>query len=218
MDKLKVLVVGGLDQVGGSISKILNRTGFDVNVVNTSLTLGRVEETHSEIHAELSRGKYNLILLTNNGLRPGDIQALIPEIKRKHPDIKIIVLSGFSTPEFARQLMEQDIDDLLPLPFAVVDLIQTVTSIFDEENKMVKEAQKKLNWATLSFREKFRCGVIGYDGYNYRVSFSHRGRRVAIESIPRKEIDDPTMGAQNSSYLMGLLGWLEQVAQEKGKS
>lgn len=83
---------------------------------------------------------------------------------------------------------------------------------------MVKEAQKKLNWATLSFREKFRCGVIGYDGYNYRVSFSHRGKRVAIESIPRKEIDDLTMGVKNSSSLKELLGWLEQVAQEKGKS
>ena len=218
MDNLKVLIVAELDQVGGAISKILNRVGFDVNVVNTSLTLGQVEETHSEIHAELSRGKYDLILLTNNGLRPIDIQAFIPEIKRKYAGIKIIVLSGWNTPEFVRDLMEQGIDDLLPLPFAIVDLIQTVTSIFDEENKLVKEAQKKLNWATLPFREKFRCGVIGYDGYNYRVSFSHRGKRVAIESIPRKEIDDLRMGVKHSPYLKELLGWLEQVAQEKGKS
>lgn len=218
MDKLKVLIVAELDQVGGPISKILNRVGFDVNVVNTSLTLGQVEETDSEIHAELSRGKYDLILLTNNGLRPIDIQAFIPGIKKKNPGIKIIVLSGWNTPEFARDLMEQGIDDLLPLPFAIVDLIQTVTSIFDEENRMVKEAQKKLNWATLSYRGKFRCGVIGYDGYNYRISFSHRGRHIVIESIPREDIDDLKMGATNVPHLKELLGWLEQVAQEKGKS
>jgi hypothetical protein len=114
--------------------------------------------------------------------------------------------------------MEQGIDDFLPLPFALVDFIQTVSSILDEENKMVKEAQKKLNWATLSYREKFRCGVIGYDGYNYRVSFSHRGRRVAIESISRKKIDDLKLGINNSPYLKGLLGWVEQVAKGKGKS
>jgi DNA-binding response OmpR family regulator len=78
MDKLKVLVVAELDSIGGLISNILNRIGFDVNVVDTS---GQVEETHSEIHAELSRGKYDLILLTNNGLRPIDIQAFIPETK-----------------------------------------------------------------------------------------------------------------------------------------
>ena len=215
MDKLKVLVVGGLDQVGGIISNILNRKGFDVNAVDTS---GQVKETLSEIPAELSRRKYNPVLLTNNGLIPRMILNLVPEIKRSNPGIKIIVLSGFSTPEFVRDLIEQGIDDFLPLPFALVDLIQTVSSILDEENKMVKEAQKKLNWPTLYFREKFRCGVIGYDGYNYRVSFSHRGRRVAIKSIPRKEIDDLTMGVKNFSYLKELLGWLEQVAQEKGKS
>ena len=110
MDKLKVLVIAELDQVGGFISKILNRKGFDVNVVDTS---GQMEETHSEIRAELSRREYDLVLLTNNGLRPIDIQALIPEIKKKHPGIKIIVLSGFSTPEFVRDLKEQGIDDFL---------------------------------------------------------------------------------------------------------
>ena len=60
--------------------------------------------------------------------------------------------------------------------------------------------------------------MIGYDGYHYRVSLSHRGRRVAIESIPRKKIDDLKMGVNTFSYSKELLGWIEQVAQEKGKS
>jgi hypothetical protein len=115
-------------------------------------------------------------------------------------------------------LKGQGIDDFLSLPFAHDDLVQKVTSIFDEENEMIKEAQKKLNWATLSYRKKIRCEVIGYDGYDYRVRFSHRGRLIAIESISRKEIDDLKLGINNSPYLMGLLGWVEQVAQEKGKS
>ena len=204
MDKLKVLVVAELDSLGRLISYILNRIGFDVNVVDTSRY---IKETYVEIHAELSRKNYDMVLLTNNGLRPIDIQALIPEIKKKHLGIKIIVLSGFSTPEFVRDLKEQGIDDFLSLPFAHDDLVQKVISIFDEENEVIKEAQKKLI-----------CEVIGYDGDNYWVSFSHRGRRVAIKSIPRKEIDDLKMGVKNFSYLKELLGWLEQVAQEKGKS
>jgi DNA-binding response OmpR family regulator len=214
-DKLRVLVIAELNHVGGNISKILNKKAFDVNVLDTSR---QVKEALSEIRAELSRREYDLVLLTNTCLNPRMILYLVPEIKRSNSGIKIIVVSGWSTPEFVRGLMEQGIDDFLPLPFVLVDFIQTVSSIFDEENKMVKDAQKKLNWATLSFREKFRCGVIGYDGYNYRVSFSHRGKRVAIESIPRKEIDDLTMGVKHFSYLKELLGWLEQVAQEKGKS
>lgn len=138
MDKWKILVIAQLDQIGGIISKILNGKGFDANVVDTS---GRVEETYSKIRAELSRREYDLVLLTNYGLRPIDIQALIPEIKKKHPAIKIIVLSGLSTPEFVRDLKEQGIDDFLSLPFAHDDVVQKVTSIFDQEYKIKEEEE-----------------------------------------------------------------------------
>jgi hypothetical protein len=93
-----------------------------------------------------------------------------------------------------------------------------MTSIIDEENKVIKEARKKLNWAALSYRKKFRCEVIGYDGYSYRVRFSQQGGLITIESIPRKEINDLKMGVKNCPYLEELFGWVEQVAQGKGKS
>lgn len=216
MDKLKVLVVAESDSIGGFISRTLNRKGFDVTVVDTS---GHVEETYSKIRASLSRREYDLVLLTNNGLRPIDIQALIPEIKTKNPGIKIIVLSGWSTPEFVRTLKEQGIDDFLSLPFDHDDLVRKVTavSIFDQENR-IKEAQKKLIWATLFYRKKFRCEVIDYEGNNYRVRFSQRDGLIAIESIPRKEVDDLKLGGRNSPSLKELFGWVEQVAQGKGKS
>ena len=214
MDKLKVLVIAKLDQVGGIISKILNRKGFGVNVVDTS---GQVEETYSKIRAELSRREYDLVLLTNNYLRPIDIQALIPEIKKKHPGIKIIVLSGWSTPEFVRDLKEQGIDNFLSMPFSLDDLVEKVTSIFDQENR-IKEAQKKLDWAALSYRKKFRCEMIGYDRNNYRVRFSQRGGVIAIESIPRKEIDGLKSGVKNFPYLEELFGWVRQVVEGRGKS
>jgi CheY-like chemotaxis protein len=216
MYKLKGLAIGILDQVGGIISNILNRKGFDVTVVDSSRS---IKETYMEIRAELSRGKYDLVLLTNNGLRPSDIRVLIPEIKRKYPGIKIIVLSGWNTPKFIRDLKEQGIDGFLTLPFAHDDLVQKVTSIFkfDEENE-IKEVQKKLNWATLSYRKNFGCEVISYDGYDYRVRFSRRGKLIAIESISRKEIDDLKIGVKRFPYLEELFGWIRQVAEGTGKS
>jgi DNA-binding response OmpR family regulator len=215
MDKLRVLVVAELGSVGGFISTVLNKKGFDVTVVDSSRS---IKETYVEIHAELSRKKYDMVLPTNNGLRPSDIQALIPEIKKKYPDIKIIVLSGFSTPEFIRDLREQGIDDFLSMPFSLDNLVQKVTSIFDGENKIIKEAQKRLDWVTLSYRKKFRCEVISYDGNNYRVRFSQREGLIAIESIPRKEIDDLKTGVKNSLHLEELLGWVRQVVEGRGKS
>jgi hypothetical protein len=83
---------------------------------------------------------------------------------------------------------------------------------------MIKEAQKKLNWATLSYREKFRCEVIGYDGNDYRVRFSQRGRLITIESIPEKEINDLKKGVRSSPYLEELFGWVSRVVEGKGKS
>ncbi len=93
-----------------------------------------------------------------------------------------------------------------------------MTSIIDEENKVIKEPRKKLNWAALSYRKKFRCEVIGYDGKNYRVRFSQRGGLITIESIPRKEIVDLKMGVKNSPYLEELFGWVRQVVEGRGKS
>jgi hypothetical protein len=92
-----------------------------------------------------------------------------------------------------------------------------VTSIFDEENK-IKEAQKRLNWATLSYREKFRCEVIGYNGYDYRVRFTRQANLITIESIPGKEINDLKKGVRNSPYLEELFGWISQIVGGRGKS
>ena len=210
MNNLEVLVVAEPDTIGGVISKILRKKGFDVTVVD-------VQARPEKVHAELSQKKYNLILLTNNVLSPRQIQALVPKIKRQYPSIKIIVVSGWKTPEFIRDLREKGVDDFLPLPLVFDDLLQKVTSIFDQENR-IKEAQKKLIWAELSYKKKFRCEVIGYDGNNYRVKFSNRGGLIAIESIPRKEIDEFKSGGRNSPSLEELFGWVEQVTQGKGKS
>ena len=216
MDKWKILVVGELDSIGGFISTALNKIGLNATVVDSSRY---IKETCVEIYGELSRKNYDMVLLTNNGLRAIDIQALIPEIKKKHPAIKIFVLSGFSTPEFVRDLKEQGIDDFLSMPFSIDNLLQKLASIFifDQEDKL-EEAQKKLDWAKSYDNKKFECEVTGYDRNNYRVRFSQGGRLIAIESIPRNEIDDLELGERNSPSLRELFGWVEQVAQEKGKS
>jgi DNA-binding NtrC family response regulator len=216
MDKWKILVVGELNQVGGFISTVFNKKGFDATVVDSSRY---IKETCVEIYGELSRKNYDMVLLTNNGLSPNKILNLIPEIKKKHPAIKIFVLSGFNTPEFIKDLEKEGIDDFLPMPFTFDDLMEKVTSIFifDQQDKL-KEAQKKLDWAKSYYNKEFECEVTGYDRHNYRVRFGQEGRLIAIESIPRNEIDDLELGGRNSPSLKELFGWVEQVTQGKGKS
>jgi len=212
MGKWKILVVAASNDLGDFLSIFFNKRGFDANVVDTTR---HIKEKYVKIYAELSRKKYDMVLLTTTCLRSIDIKALIPEIKKKHPAIKIFVMSSYGSSEFIKYF--EGIDEFLTMPFKFEDLVEIVTSIFDQENR-IKEAQKKLDWAALSYRKKFRCEVIGYDRNNYRVRFSQRGGVIAIESIPRKEIDGLKSGVKNFPYLEELFEWVRQVAQGEGKS
>jgi DNA-binding response OmpR family regulator len=212
MDKWKILVVAASNDEGDFLSTFLNNKGFDVTLVDTTR---HIKEKYVMIYAELSRKKYDMVLLTTSCLRSGDIRALIPEIKKKHSAIKIFVLSRHSSAEFIKNV--EGIDEFLTSPFTIDSLREKVTSIFDQKYK-IKEAQKKLDWAALSYRKKFICEVIGYDRNNYRVRFSQRRGLITIESIPQKEIVDLKMGVGNSPYLEELFKWVRQVAEGKGKS
>ena len=186
--KWKILVIAELESVGGFLSPVLRSEAFDVTVVDS---FRPVEEIYAEIHAELSRKNYDMILPTNNGLTPSKIQALVPEIKKKHPHTKIIVLSGYSTPEFVRGLKEQGIDDFLCMPFSLDDLVQKVTSIFDEENKLIKKGQKKLQRDFLGKKYKVH-DVLGVGGFGvvYLV-YSHNFKSVlALKSFRDEYLED----------------------------
>jgi DNA-binding response OmpR family regulator len=212
VDKWKILVVANLESIGEFLLILFNKRGFDVTLVDTTR---HIKEKYVKIYAELSRKKYDMVLLTTSCLRSGDIRALIPEIKKRHPAIKIFVFSRFSSSEFIKNL--EGIDEFLTYPFTIDELMEKVTSIFDQENR-IKEAQKKLNWVASSYRKNFRCEVIDCDRNNYRVRFSQRGGLITIESIPRKEINDLKMGVKNCPYLEELFGWVRQVIEGKGKS
>jgi len=147
MGKWKILVVANLESIGEFLLILFNKRGFDATLVDSTR---HIKEKYVKIYAELSRKKYDMVLLTTTCLRSSDIKALIPEIKKKHPAIKIFVMSSFGSSEFIKNL--EGIDEFLTMPFKVEDLVEKVTSIFDQENR-IKEAQKKLDWAALSYRK-----------------------------------------------------------------
>jgi len=57
MDKRKILVVGELNQLGGFISTVFNKRGFDATLVDSSR---HIKETYTEIYSELSRKNYHM--------------------------------------------------------------------------------------------------------------------------------------------------------------
>jgi len=121
MARWSALVIAEKDTLGSLISTLLKREDFDVTVVD-SFRPGSIEAVYEEICAK----KYDLIIPTNNGLTPGMILELIPEIRKKNRDAKIIVMSGHRPADFMKELEEKDIDGFFPMPFNCEDLVRKV--------------------------------------------------------------------------------------------
>jgi DNA-binding response OmpR family regulator len=113
----KALVIAELRGVGELLSIILSKEGFDVTVVDPFHSRS-LPKGYTGVDEAISEEKFDLIVPTNNGLAPGKILELVPEIRKIDPTVKIIVLSGHHPPEFVRELWEKGIDDYMPLPLA----------------------------------------------------------------------------------------------------
>ena len=121
MAKWSALVIAEKDTLGSLLSILLKREDFDVTVVD-AFEPGSIEAVYKEIYVK----RYDLIIPTNNGLTPGMILELIPEIRKKDRGAKIIVLSGYHPADFMKELEEKDIDGFFPMPFDCEDLVRKV--------------------------------------------------------------------------------------------
>ena len=138
MAKWNALVIAEADTLGFLTSTILKREGFEVTVVDPSGS-GSIEEVYGEISAK----KYDAILPTNNGLTPSKILELIPEIRKRNRDAKIIVLSGHFSADFVRELRKKDVDGFLPMPFRSEDLVRKVKESLNRKDSSQKECMRR---------------------------------------------------------------------------
>jgi DNA-binding NtrC family response regulator len=127
MTKRKALVIAEAGTIGKMLSMILKSVGCEVEVMEAFMA-----EDIIGVLKVLSVTKYDLVVPTNNGMSPTRIPEFIEEIRKIAPTVKIIVMSGHHPPGFVRQLWEKGIDDFLPLPFDVQELMARVRKYFAE--------------------------------------------------------------------------------------
>jgi len=125
MAKQKVLVIAEIRGLGVMLSLILSKEGYEVIVVDP-FGYRSLPKGYTGVDEAISENKFDLIVPTNNGFPPGKILELVPEIRKKDPAVKIIVMSGYDKPEFVRELWGKGIDDFMPLPFSVEDFLARV--------------------------------------------------------------------------------------------
>jgi len=134
MAKWNVLVIAEADTLGSLISTLLRKEDIDVTVVDSSGP-GFIEAVYREISVK----RYGLILPTNNGLTPSKILELIPEIRNRNRDAKIIVLSGHFSADFMGELRKKGINGFLPMPFRSEDLVRKVKESLNRQDSSQKE-------------------------------------------------------------------------------
>ncbi len=105
-------------QFGSCLERVLQQRGYVVTIV----------ESH-DVSRELTRQKFDLLIVTNTSISPAQIQRMVPEMKARYPDTRIIVLSGYCPDDFVTDLKQKGIDGFLLLPFKEDVLLKKVAAL-----------------------------------------------------------------------------------------
>ena len=75
--------------------------------------------------------KVDVVILTNLGLLPGEIPAVIKSIKINFPDIPVIVICSQEQPEFISELAECGAETFFAIPFDFDLLFKRIKELVD---------------------------------------------------------------------------------------
>ena len=105
--------------LGAAFAEVLMDAGF------TSTLVGRSDN----LLYELGGGSYSILILTNNDLSPDEIIQLTIQIRYFHENIKIIVLSGWTSDEFPERVIKIGASYFFSLPVEPEELTTCVQNI-----------------------------------------------------------------------------------------
>jgi len=116
--KITILVVDDEPIVLDSCRCVLEAEGFDVHIAPNA---------DKAIEA-IQRKVYNLILIDVKMPEKNGIY-LTRKVKEKFPEIPIVIMSGYSTPETIASCKEIGVDRFIAKPFIPDELLETVRQL-----------------------------------------------------------------------------------------
>ena len=103
------------------ICQLLHGRGISVDFVARYNQCDR-----DNVFERLAAFKYDLLIPSNIELSPWYIPALVCSVRQTHPTLKILVISGWDSPEFVQNLSTGGIDDFLPLPMQAAEIQERI--------------------------------------------------------------------------------------------
>ena len=125
MQKMKILVVDDDAIVVKSCRRILEAEGFEVTTVPSA----------DEALEKIKYYDFDLLLMDVK-MPKHDGLFLMREIKKHWPDIPIIVMSGYPTPETVAGVLKLGATQFIPKPFRPDELTKSVRQVLE---RMVKK-------------------------------------------------------------------------------
>ena len=127
MTERKLLVVDDEPIVGQSCKRIFNQAGYQVEACTDS---------REGLNRVLEQDNYSLILVDMK--MPGmDGLEFITELRKTHPDLPVMIITGYASVPSATAAMRLGASDYLPKPFTPEEIIKAVERIFEEDDEPV---------------------------------------------------------------------------------
>ncbi|MCG6905958.1 MAG: response regulator [Desulfobacteraceae bacterium] len=137
MRKPKILLVDDEERFLSTTQKVLRRKGYDV------LTAG----SGAEALATIDRNPVDVAIVDVK--MPGmDGIATLKEIKRRHPLVEVIMLTGHGTFESAVEGMKSGATDYLTKPSEIDELLEKVAEAFERRRHLEEKIRAIQNHQT----------------------------------------------------------------------
>jgi DNA-binding NtrC family response regulator len=114
--KLRVLVLDDEPIVCKRLQPALEKLGFAVDTFTQS-----VEAMH-----QVQQSTYDIVI-TDLKMKEIDGMRFLEEVKKRHPQTEVIVITGFATMETAKQSFQKGVFDFIAKPFKLSEIQDVVT-------------------------------------------------------------------------------------------
>jgi DNA-binding NtrC family response regulator len=113
--KTTVLLLDDEPIVCKRLKPSLEKAGYDVEIFTKSR-----EAVHRLTEKEFD------IVITDLKMDGMDGMAFLTEVKKRHPDTEVIVITGFATMETARESYQKGVFDFVAKPFKLGEILEVV--------------------------------------------------------------------------------------------
>jgi DNA-binding response OmpR family regulator len=125
---MKILVIDDEPVVLNSCRKVLEEDGFDVYLVPSA----------DEALKAMKKEVFDLLLVDVKMPKHDGIY-LMQKVKEKWPDVPIIVMSGYPTPDTITDGAKMGADGFIAKPFTPDELLETIRQVIQKEDNHGKK-------------------------------------------------------------------------------